>query len=316
MKRIAIIGAGGVGGYLAHRLCAAGHEVAVLARGAHLAAIRARGLTLADTGDAAPETVRPAIATEDPGEIGPVDLAVFAVKGQDMEDAVAASAPLMAAGGHAVSFLNGIEGPEVLARAYGRDRALQGIARISAVIEAPGTIRKFTEFANYVIGDMDGGQGRAPVPEIRALFEAAGIGAPECADVTEALWVKFVGLTAFAAITAGARTDCATMLAVPELRDLTEALIDECIAVATARGVSLSPEAKADTLSFMATLPAAMRASLAHDLSAGKRLETDWLSGAVVRLGAELGVATPAHRTVAALLAPYRDGGYPGGERI
>lgn len=314
--RIGIIGAGGVGGYLAHRLCGAGHEVAVLARGAHLAAIRDRGLTLADTGGAAPVTIRPALATEDPGEIGAVDLAVFTVKGQDMEDAVAASAPLMAGGGHAISFLNGVEGPDVLARAVGRERTLQGIARISAVIEAPGTIRKFTEFANYIIGDMDGRQDRAPVPEIRALFEAARIGAPDCADVTEALWAKFVGLTALAAITAGARTDCATMQEVPELRELIDELIDECIAVAEARGVSLSPGVKADTIEFIATLPGGMRASLAHDLSAGKRLETDWLSGAVARLGAEFGVATPVHRTVAALLAPYRDGGYPGGERI
>ena len=309
--RIAIIGAGGVGGYLAHRLAAAGEEVAVLARGPHLAAIRERGLTLADdhAGEAA---VRPALATDDGGEIGPADLAVFTVKGQDMAGAIEAARPVMAGGGHALSFLNGVEGPGMLADTFGRSRALQGIARISALIEAPGRVRKVTRFARFLIGDMDGRQDRAPVPAIRETFAAAGIDAPDCADVCVELWMKAVQLTTLAAITAGARCDIATARATPELMELAATLVAEAAGVARACGIRLPDDSEKTTLASLEKLPDGMRASLAHDLAAGKRLETDWLSGAVARLGAEAGVATPAHRMVAALLAPYRDGAAPG----
>jgi len=117
-----------------------------------------------------------------------------------------------------------------------------------------------------------------------------------------------VQLTALAAITAGTRADIGTARAAPEIRALMETLIFETVAVAHARGVALPGETAEKALASLDALPGTMRASLAHDLAAGKRLETDWLSGAVARLGAEAGLPTPAHRTVAALLAPYRDG--------
>ncbi len=305
--RVAVVGAGGVGGYLAHRLIAAGHAVAVLARGAHLAAIRERGLTLADD-HSGEETLRPAAASDRGEDLGPADLAVFAVKGQDLDGAIEAARPILSDGGHALSLLNGVEGPERLAAAFGPARALAGIARISAVIEAPGRVRKVTPWASFTIGTLDGRQDRAPVPELLALLRDAGITAPDCADVRADLWRKFVGLSAFSAVTAGARADIATVLATPELRALLERLIDEALALAAARGVDLGAEAKAAQMTASEGLPGAMRASLAHDLAAGKPLEIDWLSGAVARLGAEAGLETPAHRTVAALLAPYRTG--------
>ena len=252
--------------------------------------------------------VRPARASGSGADLGPADLAVFAVKGQDMASAIEAARPVMAGDGVAVSFLNGVEGPEMLARAFGAARALTGIARISAVIEAPGRIAKFTDWASFIIGDREGRQDRAPVPEIRALFEDAGVAAPERADVTAELWLKFVQLTALAAVTAGARCDIGTARQAPAVRDLIDRLIGECEALARARGVVLPDDTAETTLASLDRLPATMRASLAHDLAAGKPLETDWLSGAVARLGAAAGVATPAHATVAALLAPYRDG--------
>jgi len=305
--RVAVIGAGGVGGYLAHRLIAGGAEVAVLARGAHLDAIRAQGLTLIEH-DGTEEAQRPAIATDRGAEIGPADLAIFAVKGQDLGGAIAEAREIVVGECMALSLLNGVEGPGMLAHAFGRDRALAGIARISAFIEAPGRVAKVTEFAGFTIGDMDGRQDRAPVPTIRALFHAAGIRAPDCADVTAELWLKCVQLTALAGVTAGGRCDIATARAVPELRALMQRLIAETIAVAAARGIALPEDTAARTMHSLDRLPGQMRASLAHDLAAGKPLETDWLNGAVARLGAKAGVATPAHETVAALLAPYRDG--------
>lgn len=305
--RVVVIGAGGVGGYLAHRLASAGHAVGVIARGAHLAAIRADGLTLLAP-DGSRSTVQPAIATEDGAAAGPADLAIFAVKGQDLDGAIATARPALADGGHALSMLNGVEGPDRLAAAFGADRALIGIARISSVIEAPGVVRQVTAMASFTVGDHEGRQDRPPVPAIRALFSAAGIDTPACADVAADLWRKLSNLAPIAAVTAGARTDIGTARSSPALRALLEDLIAEVLAVAAARGIALPSDTAARGMAAIDRLPAEMRASLAHDLAAGKPLETDWLSGAVVRLGADAGVAAPAHQAVAALLAPYRNG--------
>jgi len=127
--RVAVIGAGGVGGYIAHRLAAHGVEVAVLARGAHLDAIRERGITLIEA-DGTEETQRVAVASDRGQDLGTADLAVFAVKGQDMAGAIEAARPVLAEGGHALSLLNGVDGPEMLAEAFGRERALTEIRAI------------------------------------------------------------------------------------------------------------------------------------------------------------------------------------------
>lgn len=305
--RIAIIGAGGVGGYLAHKLIDGGHEVAILARGAHLEAIRSGGLVLEGPGGAE-RSLHPALATDAADALPPADLVVLAVKGQDLAPLLPRLGPAMGAHAAALPFLNGVEAPDMLAAAFGERRALIGTARISAVIAAPGRVKQVTEHAAFTFGTLDGRQNQAPVPALREAFAAAGITAPAHPDLRVELWQKFVSLTAIAAVTAGARCDVATLLATPELRALQRVLLEECVALARAKGVVLPADTVSRAAAFTAGLPGGMRASLAHDLAAGKALELDWLSGAVARLGAEVGVATPAHATVAALLAPYRGG--------
>lgn len=305
--RYAIIGAGGVGGYLGVKLAAGGQEVAVLARGAHLAAIRERGLTLRDTdGETA---ASPAGASEDAAELGTADIALFTVKGQDMAAAIEAARPAIGPKTLTLPFLNGVEAHEMLAEAYGPSRTGIGVARISAFIEAPGVIRKATPNADFLIGGLDGGQADPRIARTLTEFRAAGINAPERRDVRVDLWQKFVFLTALSAVTAGARVDLGTVRATPELWALLRRLADEAAAVARACGVALSRDVGERAEEVAQQMPAKMRASLAHDLANGKRLEIDWLSGAVVRLGRERGVDTPSHAAVAALLAPWRDGG-------
>jgi 2-dehydropantoate 2-reductase len=305
--RYAIIGTGGIGGYLAAKLVAAGTEVAVLARGAHLAAIRDKGLTLRDAEDEI--TVHPAVATDDGAELGVADVVVFAVKGQDLATAIETARPAMGPQTLAVPFLNGVEAPTCLADAYGAERALIGIARISAFIAEPGVIVKATPFADFIVGGSDGRQDAPRVVDIIRGFRAAGISAPDRSDVRIELWQKFVALTALSATTAGARADLGTVRSTPALWSLFRRLAQEAAAVGRARGVALDKDSVDRAISMFDQMPAQVRASLAHDLTAGKPLETDWLSGAVVRLGHEAGIDTPSHAAVAALLAPWRDGG-------
>lgn len=304
--RYAIIGAGGVGGYLGVKLAKAGHEVAVLARGAHLEAIRKRGLTLRDTDGET--TVEPAVATDDGEALGLADAAIFAVKGQDMAGAIETAAPAIGPKTLALPFLNGVEAHQMLGDAFGAERAAIGIARISAFIDEPGVVRKATPSADFLIGGLDGSQNDDRVARVITDFRAAGINAPERRDVRIDLWQKFVFLTAVSATTAGARVDLGTVRATPELWALFARLADEAAAVARAQGVALSEDAGERAVAAAEQMPAEVRASLAHDLASGKRLEIDWLSGAVVRLGRELGVDTPSHAAVAALLAPWREG--------
>jgi 2-dehydropantoate 2-reductase len=305
--RYAIIGAGGIGGYLGAKLIAAGGDVAVLARGAHLAAIRDSGLTLRD-GDGE-ITVHPAVASDDGGELGVADVAIFAVKGQDLATAIETARPVIGPQTLALPFLNGVEAPAFLAKAYGAEHGLIGIARISAFIAEPGVIQKATPFADFQIGGQDGRQDAPRVADIIREFRAADIAAPECRDVRIDLWQKFVGLTAFSGTTAAARADLGTVRATPELWALYRRLAEEATAVGRARGVALAENAVEKAVLMAERMPDDVRASLAHDLAAGKRLEIDWLSGAVARLGAGAGVDTSSHAAVAALLAPWREGG-------
>jgi len=305
--RYAIIGTGGIGGYLAAKLVAAGAGVAVLARGAHLAALREGGLKLREADSET--TVRPAVATDDGAELGIADVAVFAVKGQDLATAIETARPAIGPQTLALPFLNGVEADTMLAGAYGAERTLIGIAHVSAFIAAPGVIQIASPYASFFIGGLDGRQDAPGVARIIDGFRQAGIDAPERKDVRVDLWQKFVFLTALSATTAGARVDIGTVRDTPELWALFARLAGETAAVARARGIALADNAVERAIKLTEKLPAEVRASLAHDLAAGKPLEIDWLSGAVARLGVEAGVETPSHAAVAALLAPWRKGG-------
>lgn len=305
--RFAIIGAGGIGGFLAAKLGAAGAELAILARGAHLEAIRERGLTLRHQGEEI--TVRPAAASDKGADLGQADVAIFAVKGQDLADAIDAARPVMGPETLALPFLNGVEAPDLLAQVYGPERALIGVAHISAAIAAPAIVNTAGNFANFLIGDLNGRQDGQGVAKVIAAFREAGIGAPDAGDMRVELWKKLAFLTALSGTTAGARATIGEVRATPEAWAFFRQLAEEVVAVGQAKGVAIDMAAVDHAMGFTAKLPEHIIASLAHDLSVGKPLETDWLNGAVARLGAEAGVATPGHAAVAALLAPWRGGG-------
>lgn len=306
--RIGIIGAGGIGGYLAARLSNAGADVALVVRGEHGAAIRAQGLLLR-----APDEevrIRPApgfVVTDDPAVAGPCDLVIPAVKAHQLADALATATPMAGATTQVLPFQNGVEAPEMVAEVFGSDRSLIGVARIFANIIAPGEITQQPGPRSFTIGDPDGAQSGRAAPVI-AAFRAAGLNAPDCADVRVDLWSKFLFFNAISATTAGARTRIGTVRTTPALWSLFETLARETEALARARGIPLPDDVVARALEMARALPETARASTAHDLEEGRALEVDWLCGAVARLGAACGVPTPASATVAALLAPWRNG--------
>lgn len=303
--KIAIMGAGGVGGYFGGRLAASGADVTFIARGAHLEALGQNGLQiLSPLGDA---RIQPVKAVADPAAIGPVDMVWLAVKLWSTEDAAAALGPLIGPGTGIVPFQNGVEAVDILTRQYGREHVLGGVAHIAAFIEAPGVIRHNGTMAKLTFGELDG----RPTPRAEALLRAcrqAGIDATLSEDILRAVWMKFVFLVGLSGMTSLTRMPIGPVREDPDTRPLLLRVMEEAAAVGRARGVPLAEDAATQQLAFADGLPRDMISSMLGDLRRGNRLELPWLSGAVVRLGKESGVPTPVNEFVVAALKLHAEG--------
>jgi 2-dehydropantoate 2-reductase len=300
--RIAVMGAGGVGGYFGARLAHAGHDVAFVARGRHLLAMKERGLSVTSAlGDV--RIARP-VATDDPATLGWFDVVLFAVKLWDTESAALATKPLLAAGGVVVPFQNGVESIERVGAVVGEAQVMGGVAYIAAKIAEPGVIAHTGTMARLRFGAVLPAQR----PAAEALLDAckgAGIDAELVADIRQALWVKFVFLAALSGMTAATRQPIGVIRADPDLRATFEAAMREPWAVGRARGIALPDDFIAGQMAFADGLPAEMKASMLHDLEAGNRLEAPWLSGAVARMAKEAGASAPVNATLYAAVKPY-----------
>ena len=303
--RIAVLGAGGVGGYFGARLAAHGNDVTFIARGGHAEAMRAQGLrVLSPAGDLHLHPVR---LHESPGTTGLVDLVLVAVKMYDLEAAAALVEPLLAIDTGVVPFQNGVEAQAILERALGRRYVCGGAAYIAAAIEAPGVIRHTGKGARLVFGEPRPTQSWR-LETLEAACRGAAIDCLLSPGIDVEVWRKFVFLAPFAGITCFARTTIGAVREDPLLWRRFAAMVEEAVAVAGACGVALPDGEAEERLALARKLPTEMRSSMLHDLEAGRRLELDWLTGAVVRLGAEHGVATPISAEVYEALAPLKDG--------
>jgi 2-dehydropantoate 2-reductase len=302
--RIAIVGSGGVGGYFGGRLAAAGADVAFLARGAHLEALRARGLRITSPkGDLHLPRVT---ADSDPAAIGQVDVAFFAVKLYDTESALALLPPLVGPGTIVIGFQNGVETIASLTRAIGADHTAGGVSYVSAVIAEPGVI-KHTAMDHLIFGKPDG----ARSPQLEALLEvcqAAGFQATLSPEIIVEIWTKFVRLSVFSGMTAVTRGPIGVIVNDPELLEMLKAAVRETLAVARANGVAVAGTIDEDVARAYRALPPQAKASMLEDLERGRRIELPWLSGAVARLGREAGVPTPIHTFINAVLKPHVPG--------
>jgi 2-dehydropantoate 2-reductase len=303
--RIAIMGSGGVGGYVGGRLAAGGQDVTFIARGAHLAALQIQGLRVESAlGDV---TVRPAQATDDPARVGPVDLVIFAVKLYNTEQAAAATRPLIGPDTGVVTLQNGVDNVDVLSAVLGCQHVIGGSAHIAAVIAAPGVIRHTGTMARFLFGELDGARSER-VAALSTALEAAGIDHQVSADVERDIWGKMVFLATFAGLTALVRLPIGPIRADPDTRALYQAGLAEALAVAHAKGIALQDDFVAQILARTDQLPYEMKSSLLNDLESGRRLELPWLSGAIVRMGGELGVSTPVHAFITTALKLHADG--------
>lgn len=303
--KIAVMGAGALGGYFGGRLAAAGADVSFIARGAHLAALKAEGLRVeSPLGDLHLPQVK---ATDDPAEIGPVDLVLFLVKLPDTRAAARALAPLLGPETGVLSLQNGVEAWGWIGEEIGAERVMGGTAQIPADIRAPGVVRHSGPFARVMFGEF-GGAETARARALLAAFRAAGVEVSLVPDIEVKIWEKFVMLSAFSALTALTRLPIGPVRENAETRGLLARAIAETHAVGRAAQPALAADYAERAMGFVDAAPAGMRSSMLDDLLRGRPLELAHLSGAVARLGAERGIGTPVHDFVAKALSPFASG--------
>jgi 2-dehydropantoate 2-reductase len=296
--RIAIVGAGGVGGGYGAALAHAGADVTFIARGAHLAAMQKDGLKVeSPRGNT---HLRPTQATDDPASIGPVDVVLFCVKLWDVESAGRHIKPMVGPDTAVIPLQNGIDAPERLVPILGKDSVMGGVANISATIASPGVIRQTGTAFRMAFGELDGKK-RERGEALAAMCAKAGIDGVHSDQILTELWMKFILLATNAGVMAMIRQPLGKIRDDADIVALMRAGYQETMNVGRARGVRIPDDAVERTLAWNMAAPATLLPSMAVDLMRGNRIELPWLSGKVVALGRELGVPTPAHTFMYAL---------------
>jgi 2-dehydropantoate 2-reductase len=305
--KIAVIGAGGVGGYFGGRLAASGEDVHFVARGAHLAALRSSGLRIVSPmGDAHVTRVN---ATSEVASVGTADVVLFTVKMYDVDSVAAMLPPLIGANTVVITLQNGVEVVDMVTRHVPREHVAGGVAYVAAVISEPGTIRH-TALDTLIFGELDGRRSTRLAKFADACVRA-GFHARVSDNINVDLWGKFARLTVFSGITAATRSPLGVIREDPELTAMMRAALQESLQVARASGVPLPDQYLKEIMKMVGDLPANSKSSMLEDLERGKRLELPWLNGAMVRLGREAGVPTPTHQFIAAVLKPFVNGTVP-----
>ncbi len=303
--RIGVLGVGGIGGYFGGRLGAAGHDLHFIARGAHGAALAESGLKVESAfGDIELPNVS---VSEDLESLAGCDLVMHCTKMWEVESSGARLARCLGDKTIVVPFQNGVEAADLLSAGLGSERVAQGIAYISAFIDAPGFVRHANKVHRLTLG------ARHPAQEstLTALCEAgtaAGFDIAMSRNLPADLWRKMIVLSALAGSTGLRRCDLGALRRTDGGRALLAGLVEEATAVARAEGVALKPDAAAKCLEQLGTMPDSMEASLAVDLKRGNRLELPWLNGAILRLAGRHGLSAPMTEVVVRALTPFQEG--------
>lgn len=299
--RIAVFGAGGVGGYFGGRLAQAGEEVVFIARGDHLKAICANGLRVDSLiGDF---LIKPVEAWGDPTRVGQVDVVLVGVKAWQVLEAAQAMRPMIGPETFVVPLQNGVDAPAQLVSVLGKEHVFGGVCRIVSFIAGPGYIRH-TGIEPYIaFGELDKGPSRR-ARRLRKAFEDAEVSVEIPPDIWGAIWEKFLFIAAISGVGAVTRASIGEVRALPETRQLLVRALEEIAAVARALKVSLTEGVVEKTLAFIDNLPENATTSMQRDIIEGRPSELVFQNGAVVRLGLERGVPTPVHTFIYHSLLP------------
>ena len=304
--KIAVMGAGGVGGFYGGHLANAGCDVSFVARGRHLEAPLTQGLTIES--DAHQGVHVPNVrASDDPAKLGVADLVIIAVKLWDLDKVAETIKPLVGPQTAILSLQNGVIKDDILRRHFGAAAVMGGVAYVGTHVARPGVIKQTGAMQRMVFGEYDGARS-ARAETLFAALKRTGIDAEISADIRRTLWEKYVFLVGLSGSTATMRKTLGPVRSHPQTRAFLLDLMRETVAVGRALGVNLPADYADQRLAFADTLSPEMTSSLHHDLEHGNPLEVAWLGGGVVTLGATVGVATPCNRAVWDVLALHAAG--------
>lgn len=299
--RVAVYGAGAVGGYFGGRLAQAGEDVVFIARGDHLHAIRERGLRVDSLkGDF---VIHPAQATDDPVQAGPVDAILVTVKAWQVPDAALAMRPMIGNSTFVVPFQNGVDAPGQLSAVLGKDKVLGGLSKIFCYIIEPGHLRHGGAEPAVSFGELDNRKSERAI-RLQQAFENAGVRADIPADIHAAMWEKFLFIATLSGIGAVCRAPIGILRSIPQTRAMLEQSMNEILSIARAKGIAIREDVVARAMGFVDSLPAEGTASMQRDVLDGKPSELEHQNGTIVRLGKELGVETPLHSFLYHALLP------------
>jgi 2-dehydropantoate 2-reductase len=302
--RIAVMGSGGLGGYFGTRLCQGGAEVHFVARGKHLQAMREQGLRIEGATDIHIPSVN---ATDQPGDIGVVDLVMLCVKLWDTEAALEQIRPLVGPDTTIISFQNGVLKDQYLRAAYDESRLMGGVGYVATTIDRPGVVRQTGPMQRLIFGEFDGSMSARGRRLLDACI-AGGINAELSDSIVREIWQKFVFLVGLSGTTTTIRKPIGPIRENPQTRAFLLDVMREVVAVGRAHGVDLPDDYAEVRLRLADDVAYDMTSSMHHDLERGNRLEVRWLAGGVVELGRKKGVATPLNRAIADILALHSAG--------
>jgi 2-dehydropantoate 2-reductase len=306
--RIGIMGSGGLGGYFGARLALGGADVHFIARGKHLQAMRDQGLRIDGP---EPMHVQEVHATDNPADVGPVDVVMLGVKLWDTEQAIAQMRPMVGPQTAIISFQNGVLKDDYLRAAFPAQQIMGGVGYVATTIEAPGVIKQTGPMQRLLFGEFDRSlseRGQA----LLAACKAGGINAELSDNILREIWLKYVFLVGLSGTTTSMRHTIGPIRSNPQTRAFLSDVMAEVIAVGRAHGVDLPADTLQAALQRADTVSPEMTSSMHHDLQRGNKLEVRWLSGGVVELGQSKGVPTPCNRAIADILALHAGGGSRG----
>ncbi len=303
--KVAVMAAGGLGSYYGGLLAKNGHDVTFIARGAHLQALRDKGLTVKSAhGDF---TVQPAKATDQPADIGPVDWVIFSVKTYDTPAAARAIRPIVGPNTTVVTFQNGVENHEQIGAIVGMGRVIVAPTQVVSNITGPGEIAQKSSFRISFVGEVVGDKITPRVEQFVAELKKGGVEATAVPNGLKPLWHKFVFIASTAGLATLARTAPHELFQLPEARCALREAMEEIYEVGKALDVDMDADIVERQYQFTINMQPGVKPSMQLDLEQGKRLEIDALSGAIVRLGADKNIATPVHQTIYAGLKPENE---------